>query len=117
MVSLAQCLFFNVLVREIPRKTEIADPKAVLAAGAAGWRKIVPQSDVLGVQSSYMIAVRSVFVLALVAGGLAFLVSLSVSSYVCVEQDEVTNTGGSASEPQHQAAKVFGGGRGEGART
>ena len=83
VVSLAQCLFFNVLVREIPRKTGIADPKAVVAAGAAKWRKIVPQSDTLGVQSSYMIAVRSVFILALVAGALAFSVSLTVSFSIC----------------------------------
>ncbi len=79
VVSVAQCLFFNLLVQQIPRKTGLTDPKAVLAAGAAEWRKMVPQSDLSGVQSSYMIAVRSVFVLALAAGGLAFLVSLTVS--------------------------------------
>ncbi len=81
MISLAQCIFINVLSIQIPRQTSITNPKAVLDAGADSWREIVPEIDVLGIQSSYMTAVRSVLILALAAAGVAFIVSLAVSDY------------------------------------
>ena len=75
-ISIAQNIFANTLVKEVPRYVPGVDPQVLLAAGATNVRAVVPPEMLEGVLWGYNKAVVSSYVLAIACGGLAALSSL-----------------------------------------
>ena len=74
-ISVAQNIFSNTLVQEIPKHTSGVDPAKIIAAGAAHVRQVTPVSQLAGVLTAYNIAVTRSFILPIAMAVLAFLVS------------------------------------------
>lgn len=79
-VSIAQIIFSNLLVQQLPKHTTGVDPAIVVSAGATNVRQVSPPGQLAGVLLAYNEAVTRVFILPIAVGGLAFLCSLFVSS-------------------------------------
>jgi len=75
-ISIAQNIFSNSLVQEIPRFTSGINPKVIIAAGATHIREVTPPDQLAGVLTAYNIAVTRVFILSIACSGVAFLISL-----------------------------------------
>jgi hypothetical protein len=73
-ISIAQNIFANKLVEEIPKYSDI-DPHILLAAGATNIRAVVPPAELAGVLYGYNKAVTQSYILAIACGGLAVLSS------------------------------------------
>lgn len=71
-ISIAQNIFSNTLLLEIPKHTEGVDPRVVMAAGATHVRDVVEEGQLGGVLFAYNAAVTSAYILAIACGGLAF---------------------------------------------
>ena len=65
----------NTLVNLISQKIPGIDPSDIISAGATGIRNIVSSQMLPLVLDAYNSAIRDVFIMAIVTGGLAFLVS------------------------------------------
>lgn len=76
-ISIAQNIFSNTLIKEIPKHTTGVDPWTIVMAGATNIEKITPPSQLAGVLMSYNIAVTTAFILSIACGGIAFLFSLA----------------------------------------
>ncbi len=74
-ISIAQNIFSNTLIKEIPKQTKGVNPALVMAAGATHVHSVVSPEQLPGVLVAYNKAVTSSFVLAIACGGLAFCVS------------------------------------------
>ena len=74
-VSIAENIFSNGLKREISKDAKGVDAEAIIAAGATGFRDLVPAGQLAAVLKAYNTAVTDVFTIAVAAGGLAFLSS------------------------------------------
>jgi len=75
-ISIAQNIFSNTLIKEIPRYTIGVDPAKIIAAGATHIREVTPKSQLAGVLTAYNVAVTRSFILPITCAVLAFLCSL-----------------------------------------
>ncbi|RVX66413.1 hypothetical protein B0A52_09643 [Exophiala mesophila] len=75
-ISIAQNIFSNTLIKEIPRHTTGVDPWTIVMAGATNVKAVTPPSELAGVLLSYNIAVTTAFILSIACGGIAFVLSL-----------------------------------------
>ncbi|KAH8114084.1 MFS general substrate transporter [Phellopilus nigrolimitatus] len=75
-ISVAQNIFSNTLVEEIPKQTTGLNPAVIVAAGATHLREVVPASQLQGVLVAYTYALDQAFILPIAAGATAFVVSL-----------------------------------------
>ncbi|KAF3911401.1 hypothetical protein ABW20_dc0102701 [Dactylellina cionopaga] len=74
-ISIAQNIFSNTLLQELPKLAPNVDPAAVVFAGATGIRTVVSAADLPGVILSYNNAIVTCFILPIAVGGIAFLCS------------------------------------------
>jgi len=74
-VSIAQNIFSNTLIKEIPKYTSGIDPAKIIAAGASHIREVTPPDQLAGVLTAYDIAVTKSFLLPVACGCIAFLCS------------------------------------------
>lgn len=75
-ISIAQNIFSNTLVKQIPQHTTGVDPWVIVAAGATHVREVTPPDQLAGVLQSYNLAVTTAFILAIACAGIAFVFSL-----------------------------------------
>ncbi|KIW09810.1 hypothetical protein PV08_11911 [Exophiala spinifera] len=74
-ISIAQNIFSNGLVKEIPKYSEGVDPYTIINAGATHIREVTPPSQLAGVLKAYNIAVTNSYILAIACACIAFLLS------------------------------------------
>ncbi|RMZ91346.1 hypothetical protein DV736_g1425, partial [Chaetothyriales sp. CBS 134916] len=74
-VSIAQNIFSNTLVKQIPLYTHGVNPTTIIAAGATHIRDVTPPSQLPGVLIAYNIAVTGVFILSIACAGIATCLS------------------------------------------
>ena len=79
-ISIAQNIFSNTLVKQLPLLAPDVNPAIIIAAGASHVREVTPIDQLDGVLQAYNMAVTRAFILPIAAGGLAFIASLFVSS-------------------------------------
>lgn len=75
-ISIAQNIFSNALVRELPIHAPGIDPRIVVAAGATHIRQVVPPALLAGVLQAYNNALAQAYILAIATAGLATISSL-----------------------------------------
>ncbi len=75
-ISIAQNIFSNTLIMEIPRYTEGVEPWKIVAAGATHIREVTPPAQLKGVLFAYNIAVTHSYILSIACASIAFLFSL-----------------------------------------
>ena len=75
-VSIAQNIFSNTLIQEIPKRTSGVNPATIIAAGATHVRDVTPLDQLAGVLDSYNLAIDRAFILPIAVGGIAFVCSL-----------------------------------------
>ena len=83
-VSVAQNIFSNTLVQQIPKHTTGVDPATIVQAGATNVRQVSPADQLPGVLLAYNEAVTRALILAIAVGGIAFICSLFVSFSYCL---------------------------------
>ncbi|RMZ83967.1 hypothetical protein DV737_g1334, partial [Chaetothyriales sp. CBS 132003] len=74
-VSIAQNIFSNTLIKQIPLHTQGVNPATIIAAGATHIRDVTPPSQLPGVLIAYNIAVTDTFVLSIACAGIATCLS------------------------------------------
>ncbi|KAJ9646219.1 hypothetical protein H2204_000882 [Knufia peltigerae] len=74
-ISIAQNIFSNGLVKEIPKYTKGVNPHTIIGAGATHIREVTPASQLAGVLKAYDIAVTNAYILAIACACIAFLLS------------------------------------------
>lgn len=72
-ISIAQNIFSNRLISEIPKYTTGIDPRTIIAAGATHIKQVTDPSQLAGVLKAYNIAITNSFILAIATAGLAVL--------------------------------------------
>ncbi|KAI4128955.1 MAG: hypothetical protein LQ347_003961 [Umbilicaria vellea] len=75
-ISIAQNIFSNTLIQEIPKHTTGVSPATIIAAGATHVRDVTPPSQLQGVLLAYSLAINRAFILPIAVGVLAFGCSL-----------------------------------------
>lgn len=75
-ISIAQNIFSNTLVEEIPKYTTGVDPSTIVMAGATHIREVTPPSQLAGVLYAYNIAVTHTFILSIACASIAFIISI-----------------------------------------
>ena len=75
-ISVAQNIFSNTLIQEIPKLTVGINPATIIAAGATHIREVTPKSQLAGVLQAYDLAVTRAFVLPIACASIAFMCSL-----------------------------------------
>ncbi len=75
-ISIAQNIFSNTLIQQLPRQAPSVDASALIAAGATHIRDVVTQQQLSGVLVAYNTAVTTAFILPIAVGGLAAMSSL-----------------------------------------
>ncbi len=78
-ISIAQNIFSNTLIQEIPKHTNGLNPVLIISAGATHVREVTPPNQLAGVLQAYDLAVQKAFILPIAVGAIAFLFSLLVS--------------------------------------
>ena len=79
-ISIAQNIFSNTLIQEIPKHTTGVSPATIIKAGATHVRDVTPSDQLQGVLQAYDLAINRAFILPIAVGALAFGCSLFVSS-------------------------------------
>ena len=74
-ISIAQNIFSNSLIQEIPIYAPTVNPQVVIAAGAAHVKEVVSKAQLPGVLLAYDVAVTRAFILSIATSGIAFLIS------------------------------------------
>ena len=74
-ISIAQNIFSNTLIKEIPKHTTGVNSAMIVAAGATHIREVTPPSQLAGVLLSYDKAVTTAFILAIACAGIATCLS------------------------------------------
>jgi Na+/melibiose symporter-like transporter len=74
-ISMAQNIFSNTLIKEIPRYAKDVDPAVIVGAGATNIRAVTSPEQLPGVLEAYNVAVTSTFILPIACAGLACLCS------------------------------------------
>jgi len=77
-ISIAQNIFSNTLVKQIPLHTQGVDPALIIQAGATHVRQVTPPSQLPGVLLAYNEAVTRALILPIATGALTFIWSLFV---------------------------------------
>lgn len=80
-ISIAQNIFSNTLIQEIPKHTSGVSPATIVAAGATHVRDVTPPGQLQGVLQAYNLAINRAFILPIAVGALAFGCSLFVSFF------------------------------------
>ncbi|OAP60974.1 hypothetical protein AYL99_05978 [Fonsecaea erecta] len=75
-ISIAQNIFSNTLVKEIPKYTKGVNPQTIIMAGATHIRQVTPPAQLAGVLYAYNIAVTHSYILSIACATIAFLFSL-----------------------------------------
>lgn len=75
-ISIAQNIFSNTLIKQLPAYAPNLDPALIIGAGATGLRAVTPDADLPGVLEAYNISVTRTFILPIACGGIACLCSL-----------------------------------------
>lgn len=75
-ISIAQNIFSNALLKELPKHTTGIDPRRIIAAGATHIREVTPPSQLAGVLIAYDNALSQAYILGIACAGLAFLSSM-----------------------------------------
>lgn len=75
-ISIAQNIFSNTLIQEIPKLTTGLDAATIIAAGATHIREVTPKSQLPGVLLAYDLAVTRAFILSIACASVAFCCSL-----------------------------------------
>lgn len=75
-ISIAQNIFSNTLVKELPLEVPEVDPYVIIAAGATHIREVVTAQQLPGTLLAYNKAITTAFVLPVAVGGIAFISSL-----------------------------------------
>jgi hypothetical protein len=75
-ISIAQNIFSNGLIQNIPKYTHGVDPATIINAGATHIRDVTPASQLPGVLKAYDIAVTNAYILSIACAGIAFILSL-----------------------------------------
>lgn len=75
-ISIAQNIFSNTLVKEIPKYTSGVNPAIIIMAGATHIREVTPPSQLVGVLYAYNIAVTHSYILSIACASIVFVVSL-----------------------------------------
>ncbi|KAI9880358.1 MAG: hypothetical protein M1830_003969 [Pleopsidium flavum] len=75
-ISIAQNIFSNTLIQEIPEHTTGINPALIISAGATHVREVTPPDQLAGVLQAYDLAIRKAFILPIAVGAIAFLFSL-----------------------------------------
>lgn len=77
-VSIAQNIFSNTLVKELPKLAPGINVQQAVGAGAAYFRRVVPPELLDGAIEAYNRAVTTAFILPIAVAELAFLASLAM---------------------------------------
>ena len=80
-ISIAQNIFSNTLIKQIPVHTIGVDPALIIGAGATHVRQVSPPDQLHGVLLAYNEAVTRALILPIAVGGIAFVCSLFVSTH------------------------------------
>ncbi|KAI5119573.1 hypothetical protein M0805_006458 [Coniferiporia weirii] len=75
-ISIAQNVFTNTLVKEVPKYTTGVDPAVVASSGATILRKVIPADQLHGVLLAYTYSIDRAFILPIAVAACAFIVSL-----------------------------------------
>ncbi len=75
-ISIAQNIFSNTLISQIPNFTRNIDPAMIIGAGPTNIRVVTPPQELPGVLEAYNVAVTNTFILAIACAGVACLCSL-----------------------------------------
>lgn len=78
-ISVAQNIFSNTLIEEIPRSAPNVNAQTIIMAGATHVRDVTPNGSLSGVLQAYNLAVTRAIILPIATGGIAFMCSLFVS--------------------------------------
>ena len=78
-ISIAENVFSNKLVTEVPKYTTGISGQTVLDIGATHIRDSVPSSQLAGVLQAYTVAIDTAFILPIAVGAAAFAISFLVS--------------------------------------
>ena len=82
-ISIAQNVFSNSLIKEIPKLAPGVDPHAIVASGATHLREIVPANMLHAVLVAYTWAIDRAFILPIATASAAFVISFFVSDKLC----------------------------------
>lgn len=75
-ISIAQNIFSNTLIQEIPKLTTGVNPATIIAAGATHIRQVTPKNQLAGVLQAYDLAVTRAFILSIACASVAVCCSL-----------------------------------------
>lgn len=75
-ISIAQNIFSNALLKQIPAHTMGVDARRIIAAGATHIREVTPPNQLAGVLLAYNDALTQAYILGIACAGIAFLSSL-----------------------------------------
>ena len=70
-ISIAQNIFSNGLVKNVPKYAPGVDAQTVINAGATYLRRVIPPAALAGVLKAYVIALENAFVLPIAVGSIA----------------------------------------------
>ncbi|KAK7706654.1 hypothetical protein SLS64_007485 [Diaporthe eres] len=80
LISVANTIFDDSLASQIRSRAPHVDPKAVIAAGATAFRKVVPAEDLPAVVKSYAVSFDRTFYLAVALSALCLFTSLGLGN-------------------------------------
>jgi hypothetical protein len=75
-ISIAQNIFSNALLKQIPLHTTGVDARKIIAAGATHVKEVTPAGQLAGVLLAYNDALTQAYILGIACAGIAFLSSL-----------------------------------------
>ncbi|KAK6528306.1 hypothetical protein TWF281_009550 [Arthrobotrys megalospora] len=75
-ISIAQNIFTNTLLQELPKLAPRVNPQLVIHAGATAIRYIISRENLPGVILAYNRAITTCFILPIAVGGIAWICSL-----------------------------------------
>ena len=90
-ISVAQNIFSNTLLKEIPTQAPDINAEAVVQAGATHIRGIVTTAQLPGILEAYDIALTTTYILAIACGGFAFLSGM-LFEWKTVKKQDVAET-------------------------
>ncbi|KAI9819987.1 MAG: hypothetical protein M1827_006557 [Pycnora praestabilis] len=77
-ISIAQNIFSNTLIQEIPKRAPGLNPATIISAGATHVKDVTPKDQLQGVLEAYSYAIDRSFILAIAVGAIALIFSLFV---------------------------------------
>jgi hypothetical protein len=75
-ISIAQNIFSNTLIKQIPLYAKNVDPAIIIGAGATNIRSVTPPAELPGVLEAYNVAVTRTFILPIACAGIACICSV-----------------------------------------